>query len=114
MLDGHLNICKKCTLKRVKKYSRTKKGLVNTIYNHQKHKSKLRGHLPPEYTKRELRDWLFSQPLFHKLFADWEASNYNIRCTPSVDRIDSGKHYLFGNIQLMTWGDNDLKGRSER
>jgi len=114
MLDGHLNICKECTLKRVQKYSRTKKGLVNTIYGHQKHSSKSRGHQSPAYTKKTLKEWLYSQRLFHELYESWVASGYDKWLTPSIDRIDSKIYYCLTNIQVMTWKENDIKGYSEK
>lgn len=108
-------------LKTTKQYSsknniakkRTKKGIVTVTYSHQKQHSKIRGHNPPEYTKQELKDWLFSQPLFHKLYDNWERTGYQKKYKPSVDRKDDYIGYTMDNIQLMTWGENDSKGRKD-
>lgn len=92
------------------KYNQSKRGVLTRIYNSQKSSSKDRLHEMPKYTKEELWDWLNSQPLFDKLFKEWEASNYCKDKKPSVDRIDDYKTYSFDNIQLMTWEQNNSKG----
>ncbi len=105
--------CKACKKVYKKAYTRTKKGLLNRIYSAQKSSSKDRGHRPPEYSKQELSDWLFSQTLFHELYDEWVRSDYEKRLKPSVDRKHDDIHYCMSNIQLMTWGENDDKGRSK-
>ncbi len=101
--------CKKCSSDRNKDWRLSKLGLIATIYNNQKNHSKKRGHRPPEYTKEELTDWLFSQPLFHTLYSEWKGSGYKRRLIPSVDRKHDDIHYCMGNIQLMVFRDNYLK-----
>jgi hypothetical protein len=96
------------------KYHRTKKGLLTLIYTSQKGNSKRRGHKEPEYTKDELRDWLFSQSLFQELFNNWVNSGYKKELKPSVDRIDDNIHYRLDNIRLTTWEDNDNKQNNKR
>ena len=103
--DGVSCWCKNC----VRDKDHTKKGLIFLIYRTQKRKSKLRGHRPPEYTRQELYDWLFSQVKFHSLFSEWKESGYKSKLRPSVDRKEDSIHYCMANIQLMTWYDNDLK-----
>ena len=99
-------VCKKCRCEIVKKYNRTKDGLVTQIYADQKKASIVRGHNPPSYSKLELKEWLFSQKLFHTLFNDWVNSNYIKVLVPSCDRINNNIGYSFANIQLVTWGKN--------
>ena len=110
MSDGYLNKCKKCSDKDRIKSRRTKDGLIGVIYSNQKQNSKARGHSHPEYSKQELKDWLFAQDLFHEIHEQWEHSGYIKRLTPSVDRIKDNINYCLNNIQLMTWGENDDKG----
>ena len=33
---------------------------------------------------------------------------------PSIDRIDDYTEYIFSNMQLITWAENDLKGSNGR
>jgi|FLOH01.1.fsa_nt_gi hypothetical protein len=88
------------------KYRTSKKGLVTIIYLKQKESSIKRGHRLPEYTKKELSEWLYSKELFHILYSEWVMSGYLTELKPSIDRINSKIHYCFNNIQLTTWSNN--------
>ncbi len=104
--------CNECNSKNHKNWSRTKLGLVGYIYESQKSASKRRGHRAPEYTKDELKEWLYSQPKYHELYSEWVRSTYDTDLKPSVDRKHNDIHYCMSNIQLMTWRANRLKGVS--
>ncbi len=130
--SGNTTRCRECSRKVVRKknlkygderasvafYSivqgRKKKGVVNSIFKNQRHNSKFREHPAPTYTNKELKQWLYSQPLFHKLYDEWVDSGYLKEKKPSVDRIDDNISYKMSNIQLMTWGDNKSKFNSDR
>jgi hypothetical protein len=112
--DGLQTYCKICDRKKHVEYHRTKGGLIAQIYGSQKYRSKRRGHALPTYTKQELTEWLYSQKLFHELFDNWKASGYDTMLVPSVDRKDDSIGYSLGNIQLMTWRENNNKGYSDR
>ena len=103
------SLCRECETKAVAKYQRTKKGVIGTIYNRQTRSSKSRGHRPPEYTKKEFKEWIVSQTLFHELYDEWKQSGYLKRLKPSVDRKCDDIHYCMNNIQLMTWEENNAK-----
>ena len=105
--------CKGCCNESVRRISRTKEGVVTKIYSAQKFKSIKRGHVPPLYTKQELKDWLFSQENFHVIHLEWVSSNYNTDLKPSVDRLDDYKPYSFDNIRLVTWKENRTKSHSD-
>jgi hypothetical protein len=105
--------CKLCDNKRCQSFRRTKKGLVLKIYSAQKTKSKKRGHDAPNYCVSELMDWAYSQPIFHELYSEWVASDYNKDFTPSFDRKDDYKPYTLRNLQIMTWRENNMKGSSD-
>jgi len=68
----------------------------------------------PTYTKRELKDWLYNQELFHKLYDDWVSSNYDTYLKPSVDRLNDYESYHMGNIRLVTWKENKNKHYADR
>lgn len=112
--DGYRTSCNPCRSTENTNYCRTKDGLITRIYSHQKLKSIKRKYPLPRYTKKELKEWLFSKKLFHSLFKEWEFSNYDINLTPSVDRIDDYKTYMLKNIQLMTWKENNTKAHRDR
>ncbi len=112
--DGLNSQCNKCRQKSTQKWKRTKEGIISVIYSNQKTHSKSRGHRPPEYTKEELTEWLYSQKEFHEIHKEWAEGGYNKRLTPSVDRLIDTVHYCFGNIQLLTWRENNIKDNAGR
>ena len=63
----------------------------------------------PNYTSKELKEWVLSQSNFEELYNNWVKSNYNKDLTPSIDRIKDDKGYSFDNIQLVTWYYNNNK-----
>lgn len=103
------SVCNSCLIK----YLRTKDTLIRRMYNRQVHSSKERNHCKPSYTFEWYKEWCMKQELFHRLYDNWVKNNYNKKYTPSGDRIDSRKPYTKNNIQLMTWDENDKKGKME-
>lgn len=98
--------CKKCVLKIKLQNSRTIKGLIEKIYSSQKTNSKKRGHTPPEYTLKELKEWFDNEKEFKKMYDNWVSSGYILNLVPTVDRLDTEKGYNLKNIQLLTFQDN--------
>lgn len=111
--DGHGVWCKECCYQYDINKKRTKKGLIQISYKHQRAHSKRRGHDLPNYTKNELVKWAFSKPEFHKLYENWIKSEYNKLLIPSFDRKRSRESYSFDNLQIVTWRQNMLNGRNE-
>lgn len=70
---------------------------------------KLKAHL---YKGKELlpRDefykWANRSMLFWRLFSKWEASKYDRRLTPTVNRIDPNKGYVVENMEWLTHSEN--------
>lgn len=108
--DGHYSKCKQC---RKNEYT-SKEDVIRTIYRSQKGNSKQRGYAPPNYTLEELMEWCLKQPIFHTLYDDWVASNFNRKEKPSCDRLDDYIPYTLTNIQLTKFKDNELKGHRDR
>lgn len=117
MSDGHLNKCKECAKKDSHSndknfsnktnfsYDRTEKGVIRVIYKTQKWNSKTRGHVPPDYSKQELKEWLYKND-FKKLYDNWVAGGFIKKEKPSCDRVDDFKGYSLDNIKLTTWQKN--------
>ena len=108
--DGYMNKCKDCLAKDDLAKRRTIDGVIQQMYNSQIQASKKRGHSLPQYTKEELKQWLFNDTDFVTKYNDWVNSNYNKNKKPSVDRINPNKGYTLDNIQLLTWENNKRKG----
>jgi len=89
MKDGRQPLCKPCERIKAKDYSRTKKGLISQIYWNQRSSSRERQHDLPDYFLQELREWAYSQKIFHELYSAWKSSGYQKALIPSFDRLDS-------------------------
>lgn len=96
------------------KYKRTKKGLIGIIYRNQITKTKIRKKSLPSYTLKELREWALKQPIYHTLFNNWVDSNCDTNLVPSFDRIKADLDYTLNNLQIITWRENNEKGKSEK
>jgi len=94
-------------------YKKTKKGVLTVAHNHQREMSVKRGHPMPNYSLAILHELFMDCPVFNSLYDSWVASGYDTNLRPSFDRKDCTKPYTLDNLQLMTWADNKLKGRSE-
>jgi len=96
---------------RIRDRRRTKDGLLGTIHNQQKARSKRRGHKPPEYDLTAFRAYALNLPLFHDLYTIWVDSDYEKDLIPSFNRISNHIGYSFENIYLTDWKTNNRLGR---
>lgn len=112
--DGLYSQCRDCKNIATKSYSRTKDGLVTSIYSHQRRNSRMRWDSIPNYTLQELREWVFSQNNFEELYISWKESKYDKQIIPSIDRIDDYRWYSFDNIRQVTWEENRKRSYEDR
>ena len=103
--------CKLCLKLHKRSLRHTKEGLISNIYRKQLENSRKRNHPKPSYSRLEHKDWMLSQKVFHRLFDNWELSNYERDLVPSCDRLDSYKPYTFDNIRIVTWRKNDVQNK---
>ena len=101
-LSGKRKKCKECNSKDITEYKRSKDGLVTVIYSSQIKNAKERGMNIPTYSKEWLKNWLFVNPMFHRLYDTWVLSNYEKTLKPSIDRKNDYISYTEYNIELMT------------
>ena len=95
-----------------KKYQKTPKGVLNTIYRNQMTKQKRKG-IKVNYTYEEFKNRYLKDKKYLELYNNWVKSGYLSDYKPSFDRIDNTKDYSFNNLQIITWKENNLKGRTE-
>lgn len=93
-------------IKNNKKYRRTKKGLITSLYGHQRSRCKEKGIPYPDYSKEEFSNWLLSRSNFETLWEEWVNSNYDKNKTLSINRIDNSISYTLDNIELISWEDH--------
>lgn len=65
-------------------------------------------------SREEFYEWALNDPEFHFLFDLWEQCDYDRRLSPSVDRIDSSKGYILGNVRWLTHSENSSLGAKNR
>jgi hypothetical protein len=103
------------------RYEKTKKGSLVRTYRNMK--SRVEGVLRKKahlYEGKEMLDkeefysWSLDNKEFHNLFSLWVISGYNMKLTPSIDRIDTGIGYLKDNMQWLTHSENSSKGSISR
>jgi hypothetical protein len=104
-------------------YEKTKSGFLVRMYRNMK--SRITGvqwkkkHLYSNkelISKEQFYEWANNNNDFHVLFSNWEASKYNRKLAPSIDRIDSDSGYTIENIRFVTFSENcrNVKPRKSR
>lgn len=96
----------------IKKYQKTPKWVLNTIYRNQLLRQKRHG-IKVEYTYEEFKNKYIKDETFIELYKKWVKNDYIIDLKPSFDRIDNNNNYTFDNLQIITWKENNDKGRKE-
>lgn len=98
-------------------YEKTKSGFLVRLYRNIKSRTSgiqiLKAHLYlglEVLPKEEFYRWANESKEFHALFEVWQASNYERKLTPSVNRIDSKQGYFLDNIEWVTHSVNSQLG----
>ncbi len=109
LLDGYASICKTCNKDAAIIAKDLPSTLATNIHSSQRYSSKLRKHTIPNYTNKELLEWLLLQPTFSTLHKQWIDSGHDRWLRPSCDRLDDYKPYTLDNLRLVTWIENKDK-----
>ena len=100
-----------------KKYEKTKNGFLMRLHRNmrsrvlgiQKEGAHLYAHINKVVPREEFYAWALGSNLFHSLFAAWEASGYDRKLTPSVDRVNAKGEYTFDNMEWVTHSENSRR-----
>jgi len=132
MGDGYISFCKECTKERINnyRYSNPEKDKekdryrirenFNYIFLHRyagiKNRVKVRStrnykvYGMPMCSKEEFFNWCEKNiNVFKKIHKKWKENNYQLKFSPSIDRIDNNKGYLVENMQWLTQSENCKK-----
>lgn len=123
--DGLSNYCAKCDNEIIrerrvrnnnqttKKYERTLNGKLVRTYRNML--SRVRGILKKKshlyegldiIDKDKFYEWSLNDAEYLRIFKEWEKSGYDIKLSPSIDRMDSSEGYVEGNIRWLTFSEN--------
>lgn len=108
--------------KETKKYEKTKKGFLMRLHRNmrsrvagiQKNAAHLYSHIVNVVPRDEFYEWSLSSSVFHSLFDAWEASGYERRLTPSIDRVNAKGEYVFDNMEWVTQSENSRRASASR
>lgn len=83
-------------------------------YGRLKRDNKNKFNLPLPFDKEEFKEWIITNYKFRleEMLKEYKENNYKKELCPSIDRIDDFKSYTFDNMQLLTWEENNNKGRA--
>jgi|TARA_R110000744_G_scaffold350591_1_gene456290 hypothetical protein len=102
-----------------RRYHKTRKGKLMLTFNNMTRR--VQGYVKPHlYKGLEIcaRDvfyaWSLGSNSFEHLYNNWVDSDFKRRLSPSIDRIDTDKGYVLGNIQWITLSENSQKGSISR
>ncbi len=101
-----------------KRYEKTQPGFLMRAHRNmrsralgiQKRKAHLYDHIELVVPREEFYAWSYANKDFLALWAEWVASGYDRKLTPSVDRIDSFGEYSLPNMRWITHSENSRLG----
>ena len=93
---------------------RTYRNMLSRVSGVQKKKAHLYSGLDI-LSKEDFYRWSLGKSSgYAGVFDKWVNSGYERRLSPSIDRIDTTKGYVLGNIQWITHSENSSRGCASR
>jgi hypothetical protein len=100
-----------------RRYEKTKSGFLMRAYRNMKSRvtgvqaAKFHLYCGKQLLPKEIfYEWASDHEVFHALFDAWEASGYDRKLTPTVDRIDPDEGYRLKNMEWVTHSENSRRG----
>lgn len=86
------------------------KNWITKTYGRMKRDNKHKFNAELPFTKLQFADWVLCHNIF-ELLDNYKNSDFDKNFNPSINRLDDYKGYSFENIELITWKENNEKGR---
>lgn len=102
--DNKCISCKVCEAVKREKLSRTKNGVIQTLYSGMRGICKRHQWTMPSFTKNELQQYLLEDEGFNRLYEVFVKSDY--KTTIKIDRVDHSLNFTLQNIQVATFREN--------
>lgn len=97
-----------------KKYRKLHKGdfkyWLTKTYGRMKRDNKNKFNKDLPFSKEQFKEWVLEKNIL-QLLDNYNLNEFKKDLCPSIDRIDDYQGYTFSNIQLITWAENNVKGR---
>lgn len=100
-----------------KKYEKTVNGKLMRTYRNMQ--SRVEGTLSGKahlyegldiMPREDFYSWATNDPDFLRLYNEWAVSGYQIKLSPSINRIDTNLGYVVGNVEWLTHSENSSLG----
>ena len=88
-------------------YHRTLSGVIGSLYNGMKQRSKGKTF---DISPTEFREFAGKSKALKTLYFDWVISGFDTSFSPSVDRFNNDEGYTMKNIRFITKYENTVKG----
>lgn len=102
-----------------KAYEKTPKGFLMRTYRNMQSRvtgvQAKKAHIYkglPILSRQTFYEWAWNNPDFWRLYKRWAEHLFDRKLSPSINRIDSQKGYLLGNIEWLTHSVNSALGGS--
>jgi len=96
----------------LKEWSRTYIGCLSYIYSRMRRRIRTDKHYKglSLISRQEFYEWAKREDTYYNVFKAWIDSDYDKYLSPSIDRLDSSKGYVFGNMRFITTQENRVAG----
>lgn len=86
---------------------------LKRVYNNQKSNCTKYKRAKPSYSFIQFALWSLADRNFKAVFYDWRKTGA-LGDKPSCDRVDSKLGYQFGNLEWVTWTENQRRNAADR
>ena len=103
---------KKRLYKKFQTYNRSFYGKLVRMYLNAQQRVKGQDHHRLSYKGMSILDrqifykWAIESTNYCYLWQQWKDSNYELKLTPTIDRLDKNKGYILSNIEIVTLSEN--------